>query len=112
MVKHANPTQLSDVKLTPQWHQWLRHTRDEPPSLQDQRAEIQRQAQLKHNAALADARWAAKAKYIEKPKPAPEQIEGAQNNQQQARPQEPSQIGENPGSNYQPEAWTPGVSGR
>jgi NADH dehydrogenase [ubiquinone] 1 alpha subcomplex assembly factor 2 len=111
MVRHANPTQLSDVKMTPQWHQWLRHTRDKPPSLQDQRAEIQRQAQLKHNAALADARWAAKAKYIEKPKPAPEQIEGVQH-EQHIPSQEPSQIGENPGASYQPEAWTPGASGR
>ena len=33
--------------------------------------DVARQLQLKHNATLADQRWAAKARYIEKPKEAP-----------------------------------------
>jgi len=33
--------------------------------------DVARQVQLKHNARLADERWAAKAKYIEKPKEVP-----------------------------------------
>lgn len=57
-----------DVKVTPQWHQWLRQTRPDPPTVQEQHIDLIRQKQLKHNARLADERWAAKAKYIEKPK--------------------------------------------
>ena len=50
------------------WHQWLRHTRAFPPSLAEQQADVQRQIQLKHNAQLADARWAAKPSVMDKPR--------------------------------------------
>lgn len=69
--KQTRGAHVADVSVSPQWHQWLRHTRDEPPSMREQQYDVQRQVQLKHNAALADARWAAKARYIEKPKEVP-----------------------------------------
>jgi NADH dehydrogenase [ubiquinone] 1 alpha subcomplex assembly factor 2 len=128
----ASLSSLSDVQLSPQWHQWLRHTRHEAPTLQEQSADLQRQAQLKINAQLADERWAAKAKYIEKPKAAattklsgepeldrivaenspshvpPEQkmanaVESNQGQQQKAK-----ETGTNPGASWSPESWTPG----
>jgi NADH dehydrogenase [ubiquinone] 1 alpha subcomplex assembly factor 2 len=47
--------------------QWLRHTRHEAPTIADQQAEVQRQAQIKMLAAQADARWAAKASVLDGP---------------------------------------------
>lgn len=47
--------------------QWLRHTRFEAPTIADQQAEVQRQAQIKMLAAQADARWAAKASVLDGP---------------------------------------------
>lgn len=47
--------------------QWLRHTRFEPPSLADQRADILRQERMKILAAQADARWAAKPSALDAP---------------------------------------------
>ena len=47
--------------------QWLRHTRYEAPTITEQRAEVQRQAQIKMLAAQADARWAAKASVLDGP---------------------------------------------
>ena len=44
-----------------QWVQWLRHTRDSAPSIEEQQQDVQRQIQLKHLVQLADERWAAKA---------------------------------------------------
>ena len=70
IVQASRKTHYSDVKISPQWHQWLRQTRVDPPSIQEQMADVQRLSDLKQNARLADNRWAAKAKYIEKPKPA------------------------------------------
>ncbi|KAG8161769.1 hypothetical protein KVR01_008756 [Diaporthe batatas] len=53
-------THYGEVKVPPQWHQWLRHTRDAPPSIPEQHAEVRRQQQMRVLAAEADARWAAK----------------------------------------------------
>jgi NADH dehydrogenase [ubiquinone] 1 alpha subcomplex assembly factor 2 len=52
------------VRVSPAWHQWLRHTRAEAPSLQEQQGDVVRQAQLKVLAAQADARWEAKARLV------------------------------------------------
>ncbi|RMZ78013.1 hypothetical protein DV737_g4108, partial [Chaetothyriales sp. CBS 132003] len=57
-VRFHGKTHLSDVQVSPLWHQWLRYTRAVAPTLQEQAADVARQAQLKHNARLADERWA------------------------------------------------------
>lgn len=57
----------SDVSISPQWHQWLRHTRDSPPSLSEQSSDIARQENLKVLAAEADRRWAAKPSLLDAP---------------------------------------------
>lgn len=126
----------ADVEVSPQWHQWLRHTRPVVPSIQEQQQDLMRQVQLKYNAKLADERWAAKAKYIEKPKPNPqpllrgdvridagkESLEGDDSPAAQQRPkgemkdpiEDPLEAaknrGENPGAGFEPEAWTPGAA--
>jgi NADH dehydrogenase [ubiquinone] 1 alpha subcomplex assembly factor 2 len=60
MVYYPRSTQYSDVKVPPVWHQWLRYTRDTPPTLEEQILEQQRQHRIRMLAAQADARWAAK----------------------------------------------------
>ncbi|KAJ9155129.1 hypothetical protein NKR23_g2248 [Pleurostoma richardsiae] len=67
IVKYARATPYADVKVSPQWHQWLRHTRPDPPSLDEQAADVARQEQLKVLAAAADARWAAKESLVQAP---------------------------------------------
>lgn len=47
--------------VSPQWHQWLRATRNDPPSIEEQVADLRRKDTLKLLAAEADRRWAAKA---------------------------------------------------
>lgn len=75
--------------------------------MQEQAADVQRQAQLKINAKLADERWAAKAKYIEKPG---NTLSGkSPNNMQQDAPDDAANSSR---SSWSPEAWTPGVSKR
>ncbi|EXJ56412.1 hypothetical protein A1O7_06755 [Cladophialophora yegresii CBS 114405] len=134
--RRATLSSLSDVQISPQWHQWLRYTRYDAPTMQEQAADVQRQAQLKIGARLADERWAARAKYIEKPKPAatvalagdplldridaqndPTQspqgekmknhIESNENQMRKAK-----ETATNPGSTWTPEAWSPGASKR
>ncbi|EED17844.1 conserved hypothetical protein [Talaromyces stipitatus ATCC 10500] len=67
IVKYNNKTHYGDVKITPQWHQWLRYVRQEPPSLEEQRRDIMRQIQIKKLAQIADEKWAAKPSYLDKP---------------------------------------------
>ncbi|OAP57149.1 hypothetical protein AYL99_07886 [Fonsecaea erecta] len=137
--RRATLSSLSDVQISPQWHQWLRQTRHDPPTLQEQAADVQRQAQLKVMARLADEKWAAKARYIEKPTPTPSviapslpgglqrdraraedihsqppQSENMSNsigsNMDQQKKSRPT--GSNPGANWAPETWVPGTAKR
>ncbi|KAL2444860.1 hypothetical protein ABEF95_017312 [Exophiala dermatitidis] len=138
MVQANRRTHFADVQVSPQWHQWLRQTRQDPPSLQEQAADLQRQALLKYNARLADARWAAKAKYIETPKPTATPLlrgdpaihranaesapgQSPQSEKTKSAVESPAPIqplkkvnetGANPGATFQPEAWVPGCAKR
>ncbi|KIH88276.1 hypothetical protein SPBR_07771 [Sporothrix brasiliensis 5110] len=58
IVKYPRGTHPGSVQVSPQWHQWLRHVRDDAPSLLEQQREVARQEQMKVLAARADARWA------------------------------------------------------
>jgi NADH dehydrogenase [ubiquinone] 1 alpha subcomplex assembly factor 2 len=130
IVQASRKTHHSDVQISPQWHQWLRQTRADPPSIQEQTADLQRIAQMKQNARLADERWAAKAKYIEKPKPtstvnpeveraaaeqapAPHQPPPSEKTKSAVETEDPwkkaSESGSNPGATWTPEAWVPGT---
>ncbi|EAQ91317.1 hypothetical protein CHGG_03252 [Chaetomium globosum CBS 148.51] len=60
MVVCPPGTHQGSVNPPPAWHQWLRHTRADPPSLAEQRGEVARQARMRVLAAEADARWEAK----------------------------------------------------
>ncbi|EXJ74605.1 uncharacterized protein A1O5_02902 [Cladophialophora psammophila CBS 110553] len=135
--RRATLSSLSDVQISPQWHQWLRQTRNDPPTMQEQAADVQRQAQLKINARLADERWAAKARYIEKPKPTvinallsadprqgeahaeqspgqPPQLKEMSNTIQSSGHQQrqSSVTGSNPGADWAPGGWVPGAAKR
>lgn len=70
IVQYPPSTQYSEVtsKITPAWHQWLRHIREAPPSLTEQAQDLTRQSQLKVLAAQADARWNAKESFLDSPK--------------------------------------------
>ncbi|KAK2768617.1 hypothetical protein FQN54_000473 [Arachnomyces sp. PD_36] len=68
IVKYNPKTHYADVKVSPQWHQWLRHVRPDAPTIEEQQNELVRQAQMKELARLADERWAEKPSYLDKPK--------------------------------------------
>ncbi|KAK9453714.1 hypothetical protein V1511DRAFT_512594 [Dipodascopsis uninucleata] len=46
-----------DYKLPPQWSQWLRHVRRDPPTIEELQQEQARLAFLKHRIAAAEQRW-------------------------------------------------------
>jgi NADH dehydrogenase [ubiquinone] 1 alpha subcomplex assembly factor 2 len=69
IVQYPPSTPLSEVSVSPQWHQWLRHTRRDAPSLAEQRQDVVRQENLKVLAAQADERWRLKASLLHAPGP-------------------------------------------
>ncbi|KAF2156082.1 hypothetical protein K461DRAFT_318701 [Myriangium duriaei CBS 260.36] len=74
IVKYSRKTHHADVKISPQWHQWLRHTRTDAPSVQEQQFDLIRQDRVKQLAAEADARWASQPSFLDAPtkqQPAP-----------------------------------------
>ncbi|RAH72175.1 uncharacterized protein BO66DRAFT_390295 [Aspergillus aculeatinus CBS 121060] len=138
IVKCDPKTHLSDVQVSPQWHQWLRYVRAEPPSIEEQQQDIIRQIQLKELARLADERWASKASYLDKPKtqqPAPatqtsdatlnppkdeaqatKATPAAPGNEKKEKPaskQDPwAKAASGPGEKWQPDSWNPTSSQR
>src|SRR5690242_926205 len=75
IVHYPRKTHHGDVKVSPAWHQWLRNTRKDPPSLKEQEADVIRQERMKMLAAEADARWEAKPR-LDSPADAPGQPMG------------------------------------
>jgi len=63
--QHHHRLHTSDVDVSPQWHQWLRHVRADPPSLEEQARDVVRLRDLKVLAARADERWDMKRMKIE-----------------------------------------------
>lgn len=54
---HDKKANLVDVKLPPQWIQWLKHTRPHTPTLEELIADVRRQESLKELVRAADQRW-------------------------------------------------------
>jgi NADH dehydrogenase [ubiquinone] 1 alpha subcomplex assembly factor 2 len=101
--------------------------------MEEQQADLVRQGQLKYLAQLADERWASKPSYLDKPK---DQVRPAAEQNRQAEVKKttegsggvesvvdtldvPSKMQNrrakhagNPGQNWQPESWTPGLRRR
>ncbi|KAI0166498.1 hypothetical protein GGR57DRAFT_496761 [Xylariaceae sp. FL1272] len=67
IIHYPRSTHYSDVKVPPDWHQWLRYQREHPPTMQEQSAERARQERIKVLAAEADARWEAKPSLLDMP---------------------------------------------
>lgn len=65
--KLTSPSSTGDIALTPAWLQWLRHTRSSPPTIEEQHAELQRQANVKQLAAQADQRWREQESFLDSP---------------------------------------------
>ncbi|KAI0841472.1 hypothetical protein F5Y06DRAFT_293173 [Hypoxylon sp. FL0890] len=130
IVKYPRSTHYSDVKVPPQWHQWLRYQRSTPPTLDEQAADVARQERIKQLAAEADARWEAKPSLIDVPgrergQPVPPLNTGRTQPQERAARESPTsnELGEvttrkddpwkraarssAPGETWQPEAWSP-----
>lgn len=112
-----------------QWHQWLRYTRPSPPSVAEQQSDAVRQIELKRLAQAADERWASKPSVLDKPRTIVERLPGGDSaeteeisherdeERQRKDPEEPREKQEspwkgargNPGENWQPQTWAPGV---
>ncbi|KAL7923883.1 hypothetical protein ACQKWADRAFT_288137 [Trichoderma austrokoningii] len=125
IVSYPRSTHYSQVKVSPQWHQWLRHTRREAPTLDEQRAELVRQERMKLLAAEADARWEAKPRVMEAPREPARRLPLAEEGQTTTEKKRPSEAAEHeqekvdakdpwarakaqgPGENWQPTAWNP-----
>jgi NADH dehydrogenase [ubiquinone] 1 alpha subcomplex assembly factor 2 len=116
IVKYPRNTFHSDVQVSPMWHQWLKYTRADPPSLQEQTEDVLRMQQLKYNARLADERWEQKARYIEKPKVEEggeeQTMEGGVKGRQKEGERGGGMGGKQPGEEWKPDAWVPGESKR
>ncbi|MCJ1442537.1 MAG: hypothetical protein MMC23_003033 [Stictis urceolatum] len=122
IAKHPRSRDYSDVEVSPQWHQWLRYTRNEAPTLQEQQQDVQRQKQLKQLAQLADERWNSKASYLDAPQktaqagPATRPLDRggyvAQTEEEEKKHNPWKAQRGGPSEGWQPQAWKPGNAKR
>ncbi|KAF3491779.1 uncharacterized protein GIQ15_01296 [Arthroderma uncinatum] len=71
IVKASPKIHYADVKVSPQWHQWLRYVRPEAPTIEEQQHELLRQQRMKYLAQRADERWASKPSFLDTPQQQP-----------------------------------------
>lgn len=133
-MKYPRSTHYSDVQVPPQWHQWLRYQRQEPPTLLEQQTDVARRARMKVLAAQADARWAAKPSFLDQPEQQPkgknaaipdappptsadagakaqEAVTGEAKQQQQEDDNDPwKKAATGPSEAWQPTSWSPSSS--
>ncbi|KAL3479906.1 hypothetical protein BJX99DRAFT_221445 [Aspergillus californicus] len=67
IVRPKPRTHFSDVQVTPQWHQWLRHVRPKPPSIKEQHEDIQRQERILVLAEIQRKRWETEQAQLDNP---------------------------------------------
>jgi len=131
IVKYRAPAHHSDVKVSPQWHQWLRYTRSDPPSLEEQVRDVLRLRQLKVLARQADERWEnkrrvgdamdqgvlepamevggggglGKARSTEEAREREREVRELEGEKTDRREDPWKQARRNPGEEFQPESW-------
>lgn len=106
----------TDSRIIAQWHQWLRNTRDDPPTLPELESEVQRQVQMVQRAKIADARWANKPSLLQQPQgkgthttgQLEQQLQIEQAKRRRMTVGEGEGAGKDAGKDYQPQEWTPG----
>ncbi|KAL2821963.1 hypothetical protein BJX63DRAFT_176517 [Aspergillus granulosus] len=138
IVKPRARTHYSDLELSPQWHQWLRYVRSEPPSTKEQQDDIQRRQRILLLAEMHRQKWEAERSQLDAPATqqsgpatrtsdptitaaAPGKVPGAD----APRTKEPGRTRAStakedpsfrpkdaPGEKWQPESWTPTSSKR
>ncbi|KAL2870519.1 uncharacterized protein BJX67DRAFT_345965 [Aspergillus lucknowensis] len=67
IVKPRPRTHHGDLEVSPQWHQWLRYVRPEPPSIKEQRDDIQRRERILLLAEMQRKRWEADQLQLDTP---------------------------------------------
>ncbi|KAL6232736.1 hypothetical protein BDW75DRAFT_13340 [Aspergillus navahoensis] len=67
ILKPPSRTHYGDVEVSPQWHQWLRYVRAEPPSIQEQQEDLLRQQRIQLLADMHKKKWEAEQARLDTP---------------------------------------------
>ncbi|KAL4803599.1 hypothetical protein BDV18DRAFT_144019 [Aspergillus unguis] len=132
ILKPRPKVHYGDVEVSPQWHQWLRYVRAEPPSLKEQQDDVLRRRRILVLADMQKKKWEAEqakldAPVQQQPRPATQTTDPTLNaasdvshQSNGAAKSEASHVKEDPffrpkdapGEKWQPESWTPTPSKR
>ncbi|KAL4872993.1 hypothetical protein BDV12DRAFT_161117 [Aspergillus spectabilis] len=125
IVRPHPKTHYADVEVSPQWHQWLRYVRPEPPSIKEQQDDIQRRQRILVLAEMQKKRWETEKAHLDapttqQPGPAAQTSDPTLGAASDARRNNPDQGGapaakegpffgskDVPVEKWQPESWTP-----
>lgn len=105
---------FADIKIPVQWHQWLRYTREDPPSVEELVMDEQRKERMTLLAEQANRRWEEQGRIASGnngANAAGQNLigEGRGEKKEDAKSKEAWQRRERgaPGEGWQPEAWSP-----
>ncbi|BCS20691.1 uncharacterized protein APUU_21123A [Aspergillus puulaauensis] len=136
ILKPRPRTHYGDVEVSPQWHQWLRYVRSEPPSIKEQQDDVLRRQRIMLLAEMQNKRWEAEQSQLDapatqQPRPATRTSEPTLNTSDatgkesgpRADGQTPNKtptakedpffkLKDAPGEKWQPDSWTPNPAKR
>ncbi|KAJ2018486.1 hypothetical protein GGI14_002258 [Coemansia sp. S680] len=100
--KNINVAEYNDQLIPIQWQAWMRHTRSQPPTIQELLHDVERRRRLAENVHRLATKGMSRAVA------GPEAVDTAQNSRSQPPPPPPTASKTSaPGESFEPEGWKP-----
>ncbi|KAJ2253819.1 hypothetical protein GGI13_002495 [Coemansia sp. RSA 455] len=103
--KNINVAEYNDQIIPIQWQAWMRHTRSQPPTIQELLHDVERRRRMAENVHRLATKGMSRAVA------GPEAVDTAQNSRSQPPPTTASKTSA-PGESFEPEGWKPDSANR
>ncbi|KAJ2115483.1 hypothetical protein IW146_002279 [Coemansia sp. RSA 922] len=104
--KNINVAEYNDQIIPIQWQAWMRHTRSQPPTIQELLHDVERRRRMAENVHRLATKGMSRAVA------GPEAVDTAQNSRSQPPPPPPASKTSAPGESFEPEGWKPDSANR
>ncbi|KAJ1887556.1 hypothetical protein LPJ71_008722 [Coemansia sp. S17] len=104
--KNINVAEYNDQIIPIQWQAWMRHTRSQPPTIQELLHDVERRRRMAENVHRLATKGMSRAVA------GPEAVDTAQNSRSQPPPPPTASKPSAPGESFEPEGWKPDSANR
>ncbi|KAJ2058437.1 hypothetical protein GGI17_005040 [Coemansia sp. S146] len=104
--KNITVAEYNDQIIPIQWQAWMRHTRNQPPTIQELLHDVERRRRMAENVHRLATKETSRASAVA----GPETVDTAQNSRSQ--PPTTASRTSAPGESFEPEGWVPASANR